>query len=106
MNKIGCREIYFVKAMQSRNIDFLVDKVRSVVKETGVPSEYDIRIYKNVYACLGGVAGVGLIIEVVGPDEEKIKAIDLRAVSRILEFCEKEGYEVVGHHVFEPHDVI
>jgi hypothetical protein len=105
MSKIGCREIYFVKAMHSRNIDFLIDKVKSVVKEIGVPPEYDIRVYKNVYACMGGVAGLGLIIEVAGPEEEKIRAVDLRAVSKILEFCEKEGYEV-GHHAFEQHDLM
>jgi len=104
MPKIGCREIYFVKAVQSRKIDFLIDKVKSVVKEIGIPSEYDIRVYKNVYACCG-IGGVGIIIEVVGPDEAKIKAIDLRAVSKILEFCEKEGYEV-GYHTVGPHDIV
>jgi len=105
MNRIACREIYFVKAMHSRNIDFLIDKVKSVVKEMGIPPEYDIRIYKNIYACMGGTAGLGVIIEVVGPEEEKLREIDLRAVSKILEFCEKEGYEV-GHHTVEPHDVM
>jgi len=96
MSKISCREIYFVKALQSRQVDFLIDKVKEVVKEMGLPPEYDVRIYKNVYTCCG-TAGLGVIIEVVGPEEEKIRAIDLRAVSRILEFCEKEGYDV-GHH--------
>jgi hypothetical protein len=74
----------------------LIDKVKDVVKEMGLPPEYDVRIYKNVYTCCG-TAGLGVIIEVIGPEEEKIKAIDLRAVSKILEFCEKEGYDV-GHH--------
>jgi hypothetical protein len=105
VNRIGCREIYFVKAIHSRKIDLLVDTVKSVVKEIGLPPEYDIRVYKNVYACMGGLAGLGVIIEVVGPDEEKIRAADLRAVSRILEFCEKEGYEV-GHHAIEQHDIM
>ena len=96
MSKIGCREIYFVKAVQSRQVDFLIDKVKEVVKEMGLPPEYDVRIYKNVYSCCG-TGGLGVIIEVIGPEEEKIRAIDLRAVSKILEFCEKEGYDV-GHH--------
>lgn len=91
--------------MQSRSIDILIDKIKSAVEETGVPPEYDIRIYKNVYACMGGVAGLGVIIEVVGPEEERIKAIDLRAVSKILEFCEKEGCEI-GDHALEQHDII
>ena len=96
MSKIGCREIYFVKAVQSHQVDYLIDKIREVVKEMGLPPEYDVRIYKNVYTCCG-TGGLGVIIEVVGPEEEKIRAIDLRAVSKILEFCEKEGYDV-GHH--------
>jgi len=96
MSKIGCREIYFVKALQSRQIDFLIDKAKEVVKEMGLPPEYDVRIYKNVYSCCG-TGGLGIIIEVVGPEEEKIKAIDLRAVAKILEICEKEGFDV-GHH--------
>ena len=96
MPKIGCREIYFVKATQLSQVDFLIDKVKEVVKEMKLPAEYDVRIYKNVYSCCG-VGGLGVIIEVVGPEEEKIKEIDLRAMSRILQFCEKEGYEL-GHH--------
>jgi hypothetical protein len=102
MSRIGCREIYFVKAMQSRKINLLIDKIKEVVKEMGIPPEYDIRVYKNVYACCG-IGGLGVIIEVVGPEEEKIRAIDLRVVSKILEFCEKEGYEV-GYHVVEQYD--
>jgi hypothetical protein len=69
-----------------------------------LPREYDIRIYKNVYTCCG-VGGLGVIVEVIGPEEKKIKAIDLRAMSKILEFCEKEGYEV-GHHSFGQYESI
>ena len=96
MPSIGCREIYFVEAKQSRQIDFLIDKVKEVVNEMSLPPQYDVRIYKNVYACCG-VGGNSLIVEVVGPEEKTIKAIDLRAMSKILEFCEKEGYDI-GHH--------
>ena len=71
-------------------------------ESNGVTPEYDIRIYKNVYACCG-VGGLDVIIEVAEPEEEKVRAIDLRALSRILEFCEKEGYEV-GHHSFEQYE--
>lgn len=96
MSRIGCREIYFVKAMQPRQFDFLIDKVKEVVREMKLPPEYDVRVYKNVYSCCG-VGGLGVIIEVAGPEEETIREIDLRTVSRIVQFCEKEGYEV-GHH--------
>jgi len=96
MPKIGCREIHFVNAMRPSQVDFLIDRVKAVVKEMGFPPEYDIRIYRNVFSCCG-VGGLGVIIEVVGPEEEGIKAIDLRAMAKFLELCEKEGYEV-GHH--------
>jgi len=98
MSKIGCREVYFVKATEPHQIDFLIDQVKEVVKDLRLPVDYDVRIYKNVPTCCG-VGGLGLIIEVVGPDEERIRAIDLRAMSRVLEFCEKEGYDVT-HHSF------
>ena len=98
MSKIGGREVYFVNAMNTSQIDFLVDKVKKVVKEINLPVDYDVRVYKNVLSCCG-IGGLGLIVEIVGPDENQIKAIDLRAMSRILEFCEKEGLEV-GHHSF------
>jgi hypothetical protein len=104
MPNMGCREVYFVKAMQTHQIDFLIEKVKEAVKEMKLPPEYDIRIYRNVYTCCG-VGGLGLIIEVAGPEEEKVKLIDQRALSRVLEFCEREGYEV-GHHSFEQYESI
>jgi len=48
---------------------------------------------------------LGLIVEVVGPEEEKIKEIDLRTVSKILEFCEKAGLDV-GITFLEKHESI
>src|SRR3989304_6805577 len=104
MLRISCREIYFTKATQASQIDSLSDKVKEIVKEMGLPPEYDVRIYKNVYTCCG-VGGLGMIIEVVGPDEETLKAIDLRAISKVLEFCEKEGYDV-GYHSFGQYESI
>jgi hypothetical protein len=104
MSKIGCREIYFTNAMQSRGVDFLIDKVKNVVKEMELPSGYDVRVYKNVYSCCG-VGGLGVIIEVAGPEERTIKAIDLRAVSKIMEFCEDAGYHM-GEHTVEKHDIV
>jgi len=98
LSKIACREIHFVKTTQPRQIDLLIAKIKEAVREMKLPSEYDIRIYKNVFSCCG-VGGLDVIIEVVGPQEKKIKEIDTRVASRILEFCEKEGYEM-GHHSF------
>lgn len=96
MSKIGGREVYFVNAMNPHQIDFLIEKVKEVVKEMKLPVNYDVKIYKNVLSCCG-IGGLSIVIEIVGPDEDEIKAIDARAMSRILEFCEKEGLEV-GHH--------
>jgi hypothetical protein len=98
MSRICCREVYFVEAARALQVDSLIVKVKEVVKEMQLPPKYDVRIYKNVYTCCG-TGGLGIIIEVVGPDEETIKAIDLRAISKVLEFCEKEGYDI-GYHSF------
>ena len=102
MSKISCRECYFLIKVSTRYIDSLIERVKSAVMETGVPPGYDISVYKNIYACCG-VTGVGVIIEVTGPEEEKIRAIDLKAVSKILEICEKEGLE---YHTLEPLEIV
>ena len=99
MSKVSLRECYFIKA--SANIDYLIDKVKAAIEEVGVPPKYHINVYKNVYACCG-VSGTGLILEVTGPSEKEIKHIDLKAVSKILELCEKEKIE---HHHFEPLEI-
>lgn len=104
MTRMGCREIYFINATHSRQIDYLIDRVKEVVAELGLPADYDVRIYKNVYTCCG-IGGLGVILEVIGPEDEKIRAIDLRAMSRILEFCEKEGFDV-GHHIIEKYELL
>jgi len=100
MTKVSCRECYFIKATGA-NIDHVIRKVKSAIEEVGVPPKYHINVYKNVYACCG-VSGSGIIVEITGPEEEKIRSIDLKAVSKILEICEKEGIE---HHSFEPLDI-
>jgi hypothetical protein len=104
MSKIGCREVYFNDATQVFRIDYLIEEIKSAVKEMSLPSQYDVRIYRNVQSCCG-IGGLGLIVEVAGPDEEKIKAIDLRAMSRILEFCEEEGVDIT-HHSFGQLEII
>jgi hypothetical protein len=100
MSKVSLRECYFIKATGA-NIDYLIEKVKSAIKEASIPPKYHINIYKNVYACCG-VSGSGIIVEIRGPEEEKIRKIDLKAVSKILEICEKEGIE---HHSFEPLEI-
>jgi hypothetical protein len=104
MAKIGCREVYFNDAMRMHRIDFLIDKVKESLNAMRLPSEYDIKIYKNVQTCCG-VGGLGLVVEAAGPDEEKLRAIDLRAMSRILEFCEENGVDIT-HHSFGQYESI
>jgi len=104
MSKIACREIYFVDAMRSRSIDFLINKIKEAVEELELSREYDVRIYKNIYSCCG-VGGLSVIIEVVGPKKEKIREVDLRAISKILEHLEKEGCDV-GHHTIQQYEEI
>jgi hypothetical protein len=104
MPKIGCREIHFFGATKPSQIDFLMEKLEETVESMKLPPEYNVKIYRNVYASLG-IGGLGLIVEVLGPEEEKIKEIDLKTVSKIMEFCEKEGLEVDRHDV-EKHESI
>jgi hypothetical protein len=42
------------------------------------------------------MGGLGVIIEVARPEEETIKAIDMRALSKIMEFCEKPATSSVN----------
>jgi hypothetical protein len=104
MPKIGCREIHFIKTTNPHQIDYLIEKVKEAVAQMQVPPDYDVRIYKNVFSCCG-IGGLGIIIEVAGPEEEQLRAIDLRAMSRILEFCEKEGLDV-GHHTYGSYETL
>jgi len=101
MSKVSCRECYFIK-IKGPHIDEVIEKVKSSVKKLGIPPQYDVNVYKNVYACCG-VSGTGLIIEITGPEEKGIRALDLKAVSKIMEICEKEGLEL---HTFEPLDIM
>ena len=101
---MGCREVHFINATKPSQVDFLIDKLKEAVEGMKLPPEYDVKIYRNVYACCG-IGGLGLIVEVVGPEEEKIKEIDTKTVSKIMEFCEQEGLDV-GHHNVEKHESI
>jgi len=100
MSRMSCRECHFIK-VSVKNVDSLVEKVKLAVAETGVPRGYEMNVYKNVYACCG-VGDISLIIEVIGP-EDNLRAIDLKAVSKVLEICEKESLE---HHMLEPLEII
>ena len=96
MAKISCREIHFSQCPDPDQIDELINVVKQTIEEMKLPSDYNVKIFKNIFSCCG-TGGLDLILEVTGPTEETLKAIDLRAASRVLEYCEKQGYSMGAH---------
>ena len=96
MSMISCREIHFTQCTSSDQIDHLISNVKQIIAEMKLPATYNVKVFKNVFSCCG-TGGLDLILEVVGPNEETLKDIDLRATSKVLEFCEKQGYGM-GYH--------
>jgi hypothetical protein len=96
MPVISCREIHFTQCPNPDQVEDLIDNIREIVEEMKLPSTYNVKIFKNIFSCCG-TGGLDLILEVVGPDEEILKAIDLRATSRVLEYCEKQGFGMGAH---------
>jgi hypothetical protein len=96
MAKISCREIHFSQCPDPDQIDELINVVKQTIEEMKLPSAYNVKIFKNIFSCCG-TGGLDLILEVTGPEEETLKAIDLRASSRVLEYCEKQGYSMGAH---------
>jgi len=101
MSKIGCRECH-LSGIGYHNIERVVEMVRSAIGESHIPYEYSVNIYKSVGGCCG-VFSPDIIIEVMGPNEEIIKTLDLKAVSKILELCERSG---IVDHIFEPLKIV
>ena len=96
MSVMSCREIHFNQCISPHQVDDLIDNVKQIVEDMKLPSTYNVKVFKNIFSCCG-TGDLELILEVVGPDEETLKDIDLRATSRVLEFCEKQGYGM-GYH--------
>jgi len=96
MSVMSCREIHFNQCISPDQVDDLIDNVKQIVEDMKLPSTYNVKVFKNIFSCCG-TGDLELILEVVGPDEETLKDIDLRATSRVLEFCEKQGYGM-GYH--------
>ncbi|MGQ9565991.1 MAG: hypothetical protein ACUVT5_05545 [Candidatus Bathyarchaeales archaeon] len=98
MQKIGFRECHFIKV---NNIDAFIEEFKKSVENFGLPEGYDVRIYKSVYGCCG-VSDSNVAVEIVGPDEEEIRNIDLKVTSKLIEICQKKGLE---YHFCEPIEV-
>ena len=96
MPKISCREIHFSQCPNPEEVDELINVVKQTIEEMKLPSAYNVKIFKNIFSCCG-TGGLDLILEVTGPEEETLKAIDLRAASKVLEYCEKQGYSMGAH---------
>jgi len=100
MSKLGQRECYLIK-ISSQNVEWIAEQINSAMTKMGIPDECSVKVYKSFFSCCGFSPG-NIIIEVTGPSEEKIKAIDLKAVSKILEICEKEN---IDYHMFGPLEI-
>ena len=87
MSKLGRQEIFFFNITE-RNIESIID----VIKSTMTSHEYTLNVYPGEY-------GVNVIIEVSGPDEERIKQIDIVLSAKVLEICEKRN---IGVHLIQP----
>ncbi len=96
MSIISCREIHFSQCTRLDQVDDLIDNVKHIIGEMKLPATYNVKVFKNIFSCCG-TGGLDLILEVVGPEEATLEAIDLRVTSRVLEFCEKQGYSM-GYH--------
>jgi len=93
---ITCREIHFTQCSHPRQVDELINSVKQIIEEMNLPATYNVKVFKNVFSCCG-TGGLDLILEVVGPDKETLKDIDLKATSRVLEYCEKQGISMGAH---------
>ncbi len=96
MQIISCREIHFSQVSHPYQVDDLINVVKQIIGEMKLPSTCNVRIFKNVFSCCG-TGGFDLILEVTGPDEETLKAIDLRATSKVIEYFEKQGFGMDSH---------
>lgn len=92
MSKLGRRELFFFN-ITDRNIESLIDVVKSTMTS---PHEYTLDVYPGKY-------GLNAILEVSGPDEERIKQIDLELSAKVLEICEKRN---IGVHLIERLEII
>lgn len=82
MYKTGLREFFIA---DDKKIDYLKERMKSAISEIDVPPEYYIKVYSDLYNYI--------TFEVSGPDKERIKSIDLRAMSKLIEICEKENLD-------------
>jgi len=92
MSKLGRRE-YYLFNITDKNLESLIDEVKSTFTP---PRKYSVNVYRGKY-------GLNITVEITGPDEEKIKKIDLEISAKVLEICEKRS---IGVHVMESLEII
>ena len=90
ISKLGRRELFFFN-ITDRNIESVIDEIKSTLTS----HEYTLDVYSGKY-------GVNVIIEVSGPDEERIRQIDFELSAKVLEICEKRN---IGVHLIEPIEI-
>ena len=92
MSKLGRRE-YYLFNISNKNLESLIDEIKSTLTP---PRKYSVDVHPGKY-------GLNVTVEISGPDEGKIKKIDLEISAKVLEICEKRGIEV---HVMESLEII
>jgi len=90
LSKLGRRELFFFN-ITDKNIESIVDVIKSTINS-----------YKHTLDVYSGKYGVNVIIEVSGPDEERIKQIDFELSAKVLEICEKRNIEI---HLIQPFEI-
>ncbi len=100
-SKVSRRECFFIK-VSDRKVDYLMEKIKSAISEIALPPRCKIGVYRDVYSCCGG-GYKSLVIEVTGSSEEEIKEVDLKAMAKLIEICEKENIEF---HALMPFEII
>lgn len=81
MIKRGHRECFV--ATDHSKLETLREKMELAVSEIDVPSECKVNVYSDTFK--------KITLEVSCPDEENLKAVDLKAFSKFVEVCENEN---------------
>ena len=101
MSRVGRRECY-VLDLKGGELDLFVKEIKSFIAKENFPDGYTVDVYKDQAVCCG-VFPLGIAVEIEGLKEQTIKALDVKLYSKIMEVCEREGFE---NHQCEPLKVL
>ncbi len=101
MTLISHRECHIV-GIRNDDLNRFVEEVKTFLKKERIPEDYAINVYKDAVACCGYFP-IGVSVEVEGPEKQPIEGLDLMIYAKIIEVCEREGFE---HHECKPLEVL